>query len=845
MLDFVFGVLGTILYPLFSVIFIAVDGLQSVFFAFAGIGDIRFDGKNIGAGNTGAENDTGIIYYLFQNSLVKNMLISIMLLALFLIIIFTVMAFIKNAYAAKQKGWKEIVGNAIKGLGNFILIPVICMLGVWLGNILLQAINGATSHGGATNMSRKLFTASSYNANIFRNDNEEAKADDEKVQKLKDWIALLNFPADVAELFGEDWDKIQNIESGQTNGYYADIVDKIYATSWVSIYDWVSVGMCYDLWEINYLILIVGGIFMCYVLGSLAFGMVRRLFILTILFIVSPGVCAIYPLDEGKAVGQWKDKFIKEFLSVYGSIAGVNIFFSLLPLIDSIQIAGGGTQWNSTLSSLIQIFILVVGLMCVKEVTGLVSGFVGAEDAYSKSTGTIKSTVGKAAKTAVGAAGVFAIASATKKGGGSFFGSLAKQGKDAALGAAGIDTGKFKKNMQEAKEHGHDARDARAKKAKEKKTAAAVDEALGVKAHSDAERAAAKAEYHSVGAAKGFGKVSAVVKNAGIGIKHGAKRAGGAVARTAGFGNTDTYNLTDDATYFGAMEGLSEPEQKELARRRAVQLNRKNDRGAQRVKGLGPDATAGQKFAAFWRSSESVASEETELQKYQEYKKNQTAEENIVAESGQFETAQTRVDEAKNAQTAAAAAHEAANQAVEAAESRLRRNADGSLDLDTIDVSVLSVKATERNETGGFTDAALDAQQKWQEANIYNANIDKYNEAKQAQRQAEQDHKAADQEVKAAEQDFEAVAEALQKRLEAAGETFKGEAKKAATALSEELRKAIETHTLDSTTIGTLRTAIENLAKGVKKNLRTTNADGSNRKLEELMKDLLEAVKKK
>ena len=39
--DTITSVLGTILYPLFSVIFLFIDGIQHVFYAFAGIGNDR------------------------------------------------------------------------------------------------------------------------------------------------------------------------------------------------------------------------------------------------------------------------------------------------------------------------------------------------------------------------------------------------------------------------------------------------------------------------------------------------------------------------------------------------------------------------------------------------------------------------------------------------------------------------------------------------------------------------------------------------------------------------------------------------------------------------------------
>ena len=123
MIDIILSLIGTILYPLFSVIFVILAIVQAIFKAFAGVGPMGITGAGggagadttiVGAANDGGEMSTGIVYYFLTRPLIKNLILSIMLLALFLIIIFTAMAFIKNAYASKQKSWQDIVGNAFK-----------------------------------------------------------------------------------------------------------------------------------------------------------------------------------------------------------------------------------------------------------------------------------------------------------------------------------------------------------------------------------------------------------------------------------------------------------------------------------------------------------------------------------------------------------------------------------------------------------------------------------------------------------------------------------------------------------------------------------------------------------
>ncbi len=392
MTDLIFGVIGTLLYPLFSIVFVVIDILQNLFLQLAGIGDIWVADPNglgnipITSTNGGSATDTGLIFYLLNTPLVKNMFLSILVLAVFLMIVFAVMAFLKNAYSAKPKTWQEIVGSALKGIINFVFVPVCCLLGVWLGNIVLKAINGATSSSGATLMSRKLFLCCAYDANVYRNG----------LASGSDGLYNLTAAYDLA-LYGDLPFEKSDITESLTQQERADMLDQIYASGAISVYDQVSVSTGYSLWQINYLTLIVGGVFMAYVLISLAYAMIRRMFILIMLFIISPAMCAMYPLDDGKALGSWRGDFVKQTLSAYGAVAGMNLFFSILPIVDTIYFTGLGNAGVNFVSSLIQLLMMVCGLFVVKEFIAMISGYIGAEDSYQKGT-TLRSSTKEAVK---------------------------------------------------------------------------------------------------------------------------------------------------------------------------------------------------------------------------------------------------------------------------------------------------------------------------------------------------------------------------------------------------------------------------------------------------------------
>lgn len=373
MIETVLGFIGQILYPLFGIIFYLIDMLQAIFFAFAGINDVLYDGTTIGSGNTGDVNDNGLIFYLLNSSVVRNAMYSIILLAVVLIIIFTVMAFLKNIYADKPKSWKEILSSAIKGIANFFIIPVMCLLGVWLGNILLVAINGATSATNTMNLSRQLFITSSYNANRVRSgDLYGDSISEEEATEIQTFCSRYGVSVD-----------LPSDPNGDTNlEYYAGKIDEVYAMANGPdiTFTYTSVSRYYDLVGINYILLAGGGIFILYILVNIAFMMIKRMIMILILFIISPAICAMYPLDDGSKVKSWKESFIKQFLSAFSAVAAMNLFFCISPLIQNIGIPG-----LDDLMGLLPLLLTIAGLYVVKDLITLINSFIGGETAFDDS----------------------------------------------------------------------------------------------------------------------------------------------------------------------------------------------------------------------------------------------------------------------------------------------------------------------------------------------------------------------------------------------------------------------------------------------------------------------------
>lgn len=424
LVDSILGIIGTIIYPLFGVIYSVIDLVERIFRAFAGTETVYVSGDQVTSGNTGADTDTGIVYYLLRSDLVRNMFLAMLYLAIILLVVFTIMAVLKNMYQPQPKKWQDIIASAIKGLGLFIIVPACSLLAVWVGNILLVAIDGATSGSNSSaTMSGRLFIAASYTSNYIRSDAEGIDQ-----QKYNEVAAL-------CDRCGIEIRAFQPTDGGLDTDYeyYASLVDDCFASEAMSAArcNWGDVNAHYAIIHINFLTLAAGGIFMLYVLGSISFGMVKRLFMLVILFIISPVVCSMYPIDEGSAYKSWFGEFKKNLLSAYGAVAGMNLFLTIMPIVDQIQLGGANGDWVG----LLQLILVIAGLFVVKDVISFISGLAGGDNSYSGGNSLFVSVRGKA-KSGLGKIG----SGATKLRHG---GSMAYQASKAAKASGGSGTAAF------------------------------------------------------------------------------------------------------------------------------------------------------------------------------------------------------------------------------------------------------------------------------------------------------------------------------------------------------------------------------------------------------------------
>ena len=97
----------------------------------------------------------------------------------------------------------------------------------------------------------------------------------------------------------------------------------------------IGLNFLYSPAHINPIILVFATIVLFHVLITSVWGLIKRIYDITILFLVMPGFAATIPLDDGLRFKKWQEKIVSSVFSAYGVLIGINLFFVLVPLIDS------------------------------------------------------------------------------------------------------------------------------------------------------------------------------------------------------------------------------------------------------------------------------------------------------------------------------------------------------------------------------------------------------------------------------------------------------------------------------------------------------------------------------
>ncbi|MGN0961585.1 MAG: Mbov_0396 family ICE element transmembrane protein, partial [Christensenellales bacterium] len=408
LINFLFSIVNYIislyLYTISIFILGLIDFVEMLFRALAGLGST---GSGIELSIGGKSGD--ILLQLLRHQDVQKAFLAMCIVGIFLLIVTTVFQIIKVEYTTEgaKNSKTPIFQKAFKGLANLMLLPILCVFGIVFANQLLGLLDKATrADGNNPTISGTLFVTSASEAHYKKNDAQfvmfTANLNMAIPQVLLNSLPILyQSVKDMAEgykenitdsSFNEDyrWD-VDEVESGfinQSEGY------KYYNIAAVSAY--------YNYGKINYLLLILGGVTVIKCLYFTCFGMVIRLYKCAVLFIISPAVIGMTPVNEG-GLGKWRGQFIGQVLSAYGTILSINIFFIIVRVLLAVEVKfvnmGNFTFWGEHfMTGLLKSIFVMAGCLLIEKFAKELGGFFGAEDAMGAGKDMSKQVVDTAMK---------------------------------------------------------------------------------------------------------------------------------------------------------------------------------------------------------------------------------------------------------------------------------------------------------------------------------------------------------------------------------------------------------------------------------------------------------------
>ena len=475
-----------------SFILALIDFIEGLFRVLCGLPS---DKMTLTLGSDGGTGD--ILVQVIRSSEIQQAFLAMCIVGLFLLLITSVFQIIKVEYTTEgaKNSKTPILQKAFKSLANLMLLPLLVIFGIIIANGVLGILDKATTaEGDNPTISGLLFATGASEAHRPKDDdyykmNSSVLIDavpgilGYTIKSAVDTVLLILengadiFSGDLNSGAAKEW-----IE-GETKEYYnsvekrADIED-MYISQDANHKYWnpIHVSRDFEIAEINYLIVILGGVVVLKAFFFTVFGLVIRLYKCATLFIIAPVVIGLTPMTEG-GLGKWRQSFMGEVLGAYGTILSVNIFMIVIRVLINIQLNFTSAEFmfaSSFMTFLLKSIIVIAGCLMIEKFSKELGGYFGAADAMGAGGGMAKEVGSTALKAGMAVAGA-AVGGAALAGGVAKMGMGAVKGGVKAVGgiANKIDGGVGKAGRQAAKEaKAQGANKAQQKEASEKAKAA-------------------------------------------------------------------------------------------------------------------------------------------------------------------------------------------------------------------------------------------------------------------------------------------------------------------------------------------------------------------------------------
>ncbi len=311
-----------------------INFLEGIFNAFAGVSNVKV--KDVSEGIT-------LLEYFFRLETVQKVFLGVTAIAVvlaFMATLFAVVRSIADSPFENRHPLSTVLTNAIKAAVSFMVIPITCLFVLQMSTTAIRAINTTMNANGAdASMSDTLFiTVAGPAANSPKQEN------------------------------------INKFSSGQK---YEDME---------------AVKRSFDIKKINYTQAYVSCFMLFFVMIASILAFIQRIFLILVLYIVSPFFVAMMPLDGGAKFKEWRDMFVAHVISAFGPILVMKLYLLLVPIMMSDKMAYTG---NATLAEAVKLLLLIGGAFAVyNSRTLIVSIFSPQAGATVAQSGIIASFIG-------------------------------------------------------------------------------------------------------------------------------------------------------------------------------------------------------------------------------------------------------------------------------------------------------------------------------------------------------------------------------------------------------------------------------------------------------------------
>lgn len=250
--------------------------LEDVFNVFSGVSEVKLDNVS---------TNQSFLDYLFQLSDVQTVMLAITLISFalaFLVTIVSIMRSMSDMAMEDKNPLSQVLRDAVKTALTLVMVPAVCLFSLMLASNVLVVISEEFDFGstGSSDLSDLVFIT--------------VAGDQLKNQA--------------------DWDYYSG------DHHYED-VDAVIEDFYV--------------WEINYILAVFAVVALSIILLVTILQSVLRIFMLLLLYLVSPLVAAMMPLDGGKKFQDWKKMFLALTVSAFMPVLAMKLYMMIMSSVFS------------------------------------------------------------------------------------------------------------------------------------------------------------------------------------------------------------------------------------------------------------------------------------------------------------------------------------------------------------------------------------------------------------------------------------------------------------------------------------------------------------------------------